>query len=148
MSINEMIKNVKALTIPGLNLTFSMSVDEINEVVRNAIFERFVSEVVTDSELCGVSPMDSRKFAIDFIHNSDYVQNYLTAAVNLVLNGAFSEKCQLDSFINRLLWTHVVIDSHIGPLQCAQLPAAAAGEHCEHIVRLVCERQITEFRQQ
>lgn len=118
MSINEMIKNVKALTIPGLNLTFSMSVDEINEVVRNAIFERFVSEVVTDSELCGVSPMDSRKFAIDFIHNSDYVQNYLTAAVNLVLNGAFSEKCQLDSFINRLLWTHVVIDSHMFISSC------------------------------
>ena len=113
MSINEMIKNVKELNIPGLNVNLTMTVDELNETVRNAMFERFVSEVVCDSELCGVSPVESRQFAVDFIKNNDYVKKCLTAAVNLVLSGAFSEKCQLDSFINRLLWTHVVIASHM-----------------------------------
>ena len=112
MTINEMIKNAKA-AIPALDTNLSMSVDELNEAIRNAMIERFVSEVVCDSELCGVSPVDSRQFAVDFIQNNDYVKKYLTAAVNLVLSGAFSEKCQLDSFINRLLWTHVVIASHM-----------------------------------
>ena len=112
MTINEMIKNAKA-AIPALDTNLSMSVDELNEAIRNAMIERFVSEVVCDSELCGVSPVDSRQFSVDFIQNNDYVKKYLTAAVNLVLSGAFSEKCQLDSFINRLLWTHVVIASHM-----------------------------------
>ena len=89
MNKNEMVKNVKALAIPALHVTFTMSVDEINETVRNAMFERFVSEVVCDSELCGVSPIESRKFAIDFINGSDYVKNCLTATINLVLSGAF-----------------------------------------------------------
>ena len=112
MTINEMIKNAKA-AIPALDTNLSMSVDELNKAVRNAMFERFVSEVVVDSELCGVSPVHSRQFAVDFIQNNDHVKKYLTAAVNLVLSGAFSEKCQLDSFINRLLWTYVVIASHM-----------------------------------
>ena len=112
MTINEMIKNAKA-AIPALDTNLSMSVDELNEAIRNAMIERFVSEVVCDSELCGVSPVDSRQFAVDFIQNNDYVKKYLTAAVNLVLSGAFSEKCQLDSFINRLLWSYVVIASHM-----------------------------------
>ena len=112
MTINEMIKNAKAV-IPALEVTLSTSVDELNETVRNAMYERFVSEVVCDSVLCGISAPNARKFAVDFIQNNDYVKKYLTATVNLVLSGAFSEKCQLDSFINRLLWTHVVIASHM-----------------------------------
>ena len=112
MSINEMIKNAKAV-FPVLDTNLSMSVNELNKAVRNAMFECFVSEVATDSQLCGVPSIMSREFAVDFIKNNDYVEKYLTAAVNLVLNGAFSEKCQLDSFINRLLWTYVVIASHM-----------------------------------
>ena len=112
MTINEMIKNAKAV-IPALDTNLSMSVDELNEAVRNAMFEHFVSEVVTDSELCGVPSIMSREFAVDFIQNNDHIKKYLTAAVNLVLNGALSEKCQLDSFINKLLWTYVVIASHM-----------------------------------
>ena len=112
MTINEMIKNAKAV-FPVLDTNLSMSVDELNEAVRNAMFERFVSEVVTDSELCGVPSIMSREFAVDFIQDNDHVKKYLTAAVNLVLNGALSEKCQLDSFINRLLWSYVVIASHM-----------------------------------
>ena len=112
MTINEMIKNAKTV-IPALEVTLSTSVDELNKAVRNAMFERFVSEVVTDSVKCGISAPNSRIFAVDFIQNNDYVQKCLTAAVNLVLSGAFSEKCQLDSFINRLLWSHVVVASHI-----------------------------------
>ena len=112
MTINEMIKNVKPV-IPALEVTLSMSVDELNKAVRNAMSERFVSEVVTDSVICGISAPNSRKFAIDFIQNNDYVQKCLTATINLVLKGAFSEKQQLDSFINRLLWSHVVVASHI-----------------------------------
>ena len=112
MTINEMIKNAKA-AFPALDTNLSMSVDELNKAVRNAMFERFVSEVVTDSELCGVPSIMSRQFAVDFIQDNDYVKKYITAAVNLVLSGAFSEKCQLDSFINRLLWTYVVIASHM-----------------------------------
>ena len=112
MNKNEMVKNVKALAIPALKVTFTMTADELNETVRNAIFERFVSEVVTDSELCGVSPMESRKFAIDFIQNSDYVKNCLTATINLVLNGAFSKKWELSNFVDKLLWVHVIKACH------------------------------------
>ena len=112
MTKTEMIKNVKVLAIPALKVTFSMSMDELNETVRNAMFERFVSEVVCDSELCGVSPMESRKFAIDFIQNNEYVRNCLTATINLVLNGAFSKKWQLNGFIDKLLWVHVIKACH------------------------------------
>ena len=55
MNKNEMIKNVKALAIPALKVTFTMTTDEVNETVRNAMFERFIAEVVTDSEIFGVS---------------------------------------------------------------------------------------------
>ena len=112
MNKNEMIKNVKALAIPALKVTFTMTADEVNETVRNVMFERFVAEVVTDSEICGVSPIESRKFAIDFINGSDYVKNCLTAVINLVLNGAFSKKWQLNGFIDKLLWVHVVKACH------------------------------------
>lgn len=112
MNKNEMIKNVKALAIPALKVTFTMNVDELNEAVRNAMFERFVSEVVCDSELCGISALESRKFAIDFIQNNDYVKNCLTATINLVLNGAFSKKWQLNGFIDKLLWVHVIKACH------------------------------------
>ena len=108
MTKNEMIKNVKELSIPALKVTFNMSVDEVNETVRNAMFERFVSEVVTDSEICGVSPIESRKFAIDFIQKNDFIKNCLTATINLVLSGAFSKKWQLNGFIDKLLYVHVV----------------------------------------
>ena len=112
MTKNEMVKNVKELNIPALHVTFSMNVDELNETVRNAMFERFVSEVVCDSELCGVSPIESRKFAVDFIQNNDYVKNCLTAVINLVLNGAFTKKWQLNNFVDKLLWVHVVKACH------------------------------------
>ena len=107
-----MIVNVKELAIPALKVTINMSMDELNETVRNVMFERFVSEVVCDSELCGVSPMESRKFAIDFINGSDYVKNCLTATINLVLNGAFTKKWQLNGFIDKLLWVHVIKACH------------------------------------
>lgn len=112
MTKNEMVKNVKALAIPALKVTYTMSVDELNESVRNVMFERFVSEVVCDSELCGVSPMDSRKFAVDFIQNNEYVRNCLTATINLVLSGAFTKKWQLNNFVDKLLWVHVVKACH------------------------------------
>ena len=112
MTKNEMVKNVKALAIPALKVTYTMTVDEVNETVRNVMFERFVSEVVCDSELCGVSPIESRKFAVDFIQNNDYVKNCLTATINLVLNGAFTKKWQLNGFVDKLLWVHVVKACH------------------------------------
>ena len=112
MNKNEMIKNVKFLAIPAIKVTFTMSVDEVTETVRNAMYERFISEVVCDSELCGVSALESRKFAIDFINGSDYVKNCLTAVINLVLNGAFTQKWQLNGFIDKLLWVHVVKACH------------------------------------
>ena len=112
MTKNEMVKNVKALAIPALKVTFTMTTDELNETVRNVMFERFVSEVVTDSELCGVSPLESRKFALDFIQNNGYVKNCLTATIDLVLNGAFSKKWQLNEFVDKLLWVHVVKACH------------------------------------
>ena len=115
MNKNEMVKNVKALAIPALRVTFTMNVEELNEAVRNAMFERFVAEVVTDSELCGVSPLESRKFALNFIQSNDYVKNCLTATINLVLNGAFTQKWQLNNFVDKLLWVHVckACNSHI-----------------------------------
>ena len=112
MNKNEMVKNVKALAIPALKVTFTMSVDELNETVRNVMFERFVAEVVTDSEICGVSPIESRKFAIDFIQKNDFIKMCLTATINLVLSGAFSKKWQLNGFIDKLLWVHVVKACH------------------------------------
>lgn len=112
MNKNEMIKNVKELAIPALKVTFTMTTDELNEAVRNAMFERFVAEVVTYSELCGISPLDSRKFALDFIQNNNYVKMCLTATINLVLNGAFSKKWQLNDFIYKLLLVHVVKACH------------------------------------
>ena len=112
MNKNEMIKNVKALNIPALHVTFNMNVEELNEVVRNAMFERFIAEVVTDSEICGVSPIESRKFAIDFIQKSDFIKNCLTATINLVLSGAFTKKWQLNGFIDKLLYVHVVKACH------------------------------------
>ena len=112
MTKQEMIVNVKELAIPALKVTINMSMDELNETVRNVMFERFVSEVVCDSELCGVSPMESRKFAIDFINGSDYVKNCLTATINLVQNGAFTKEWQLNGFIDKLLWVHVIKACH------------------------------------
>ena len=107
MTINEMIKNVKALNIPGLEVTYAMTVDELNETVRNAMFERFISTVASYSAVCGISAPNSRKFAIDFIQSNDYVKNYLTATINLVLNGGFYNRMALDGFLNRLLWLPV-----------------------------------------
>ena len=107
MNKNEMIKNVKALAIPALKVTFTMTSEELNEAVRNVMFERFVAEVVTDSELCGVSPLESRKFAVNFIQNNDYVKLCLTSTINLVLTGAFTKKWELNNFIDKLLWAHV-----------------------------------------
>ena len=112
MNKNEMVKNVKELAIPALHVTFSMNVDELNEAVRNAMFERFVAEVVCDSELCGVSALESRKFAIDFINSNDYVKNCLTAVINLVLSGAFTKKWQLNNFVDKLHYVHVVKACH------------------------------------
>lgn len=112
MSINEMIRNVNALNISGLEVPLAITVDEINEAVRNAMFERFVSTVKAYGEVCGVSPVESRQFAVDFIKNSDYVKQGIRVTVNLVLNGGITKKYQLDGFINRLLWSHVVEASH------------------------------------
>ena len=113
----KMIENVKHLAIteraiPMYKFHYRITLDRLKIGLRNAMFERFVSEVVTDSELCGVSPMESRKFAVDFIQNNDYAKNCLTATINLVLNGAFTKKQQLDGFIDKLLWVHVVKACH------------------------------------
>ena len=113
MTINEMIKNVKALNIPGLEVTYAMTVDELNEAVRNAMFERFVSTVAAYSEVCDITAIeDSREFAVDFIKNDNYVKNCLTATINLVLNGGFYNRMALDGFLNRLLWSPVVEACH------------------------------------
>ena len=113
MTINEMIKNVKALNIPGLEVTYAMTVDELNEAVRNVMFERFVSTVAAYSEVCGLSAIrDTREFAVDFIKNDNYVKNCLTATINLVLNGGFYNRMALDGFLNRLLWSPVVKACH------------------------------------
>ena len=113
----EMIENVWHLAIeeraiPLYKFHYRMTVERLIAGVSNAMFERFVSEVVTDSELCGVPSIEARKFAVDFIQNNDYVQMCLTATINLVLNGALSKKQQLDSFLDKLLWVHVVKACH------------------------------------
>lgn len=112
MTKQEMVVNVNELAIPALKVSINMSVDELNETVRNAMFERFVAEVVTDSELCGISPLKSRAFAINFIQNSDYVKNCLTATIKLVMSGAFTKKWELNGFIDKLLWVHVIKACH------------------------------------
>ena len=111
MSINEMIKNVKALNIPGLNVNLAMTVDEINEAVRNVMFGRFVSTVAAYSEFCGIHD-DPKEFAVDFIKNNDYVEKCLRVTINLVLNGGFSNMWSLRGFVHRLLWSHVVEACH------------------------------------
>ena len=109
MSINEMIKNVKELNIPGLNVNLAMTVNEITETVRNAMFERFISTVAAYSEVCGIFAIrDSKEFAVDFMQNNDHAKTGLRVTTNLVLNGGFSNKSALDGFLNRLLWVHVV----------------------------------------
>lgn len=108
MTKNEMVKNVKALAIPALHVTFTMTAEEVNEAVRNVMFERFIAVVVADSELCGVSPLESRRFAINFIQNNGYVKNCLTSTIDLVLNGGFFNRMALDGFINRILESAVV----------------------------------------
>ena len=113
MSINEMIRNVNSLAIPGLEVPLAITVDEINEAVRNAMFERFVSTIAAFGEVCGLSAVDDPKeFAVDFVKSDDYVEKCLRATTNLVLNGGFSNKSALDGFLNRLLWSHVVEASH------------------------------------
>ena len=111
MSINEMIKNVKALNIPGLNVNLAMTVNEIKEAVRNVMFERFVSTVASYSEFCGIYD-DPKEFAVDFIKNNDYVKKCLRVTINLVLNGGFSNMWTLRGFVHRLLWSHVVEACH------------------------------------
>ena len=113
----EMIRNVENLAIkehaiPMYKFSYNMTVEQLMSGVCNAMFECFVTEVTTDSERCGVSSIEARKFAVDFIQNNDYVQMCLTATINLVLNGAISKKKQLDDFLNKLLWSHVVEACH------------------------------------
>lgn len=106
MSINEMIRNVNALNIPGLKVPLAITVDEINEVVRNAVYERFVSTIANYSDFCGIHE-DPKEFAVDFIKSNDYVEKYLRVTINLVLNGGFYNRMALDGFIHRLLWSPV-----------------------------------------
>ena len=109
MSINEMIKNVNALAIPGLEVPLAITVSELTDTVRNVMFERFVATVEAYSEVCGLSDIrDTREFAVDFIQNNDHAKICLRVTINLVLNGGFSDKTALDGFLNRLLWSHVV----------------------------------------
>jgi len=113
MSINEMIKNVNALNIPGLEVPLAITVDEINEAVKNAMYKRFVSTVKAYSEVCGISAVDDPKeFAVDFIKSNDYVEKCLRVTTNLVLNGGFFNRMALDGFISRLLWSPVVEACH------------------------------------
>ena len=113
MSINEMIRNVNSLAIPGLEVPLAITVDEINEVVRNAMFERFVSTVEAYGEVCGLSAVDDPKeFAVDFIKSNDYVEKCLRVTINLVLNGGFYNRMALDGFINRLLYAPTVEAIH------------------------------------
>ena len=112
MTRKEMMRNIWHLSIeeraiPVYRLHYKTTVDTLKAHVRNAMFNRFVTEIVTDSELCGVSPLESRKFAVDFVQNNDYVKKYLTATTILALNGEFSKKCEFDNFIHKLLWAHV-----------------------------------------
>ena len=113
MPINEMIKNVNALAIPGLNVPLAITVDELTETVRNVMFERFVSTVAAISEVCGLSDIrDTREFAVDFMQNNGHAKVCLRVTVNLVLNGGFSDKSALHGFLYRLLWSHVVEACH------------------------------------
>ena len=113
MSINEMIKNVNALNIPGLEVPLAITVDEITEAVRNVMFERFVSTVEAYGEVCGLSAVDDPKeFAVDFVKSNDYVEKCLRVTVNLVLNGGFYNRMALDGFINRLLYSPAVEAIH------------------------------------
>ena len=112
MTKKEMVRNVWRLSIeeraiPVYRFHYKMTIGDLRAHVRNALFNRFVAEVVTDSELCGVSPLESGKFAVDFVRNNNYVKKCLTATIDLVLNGSFSKKWELDGFIDKLLWTHV-----------------------------------------
>ena len=109
MSINEMIRNVNSLAIPGLNVPLAITVDEITEAVRNVMFDRLVSTVAAYSEVCGISAInDPKEFAVDFMQNNGHAKVCLRVTTNLVLNGGFSNKSALDGFLNRLLWSHVV----------------------------------------
>ena len=113
MSINEMIRNVNSLAIPGLEVPLAITVDEINEAVRNAMFERFVSTVEAYCEVCGLSAIrDTKEFAVDFIKSNDYVEKCLRVTINLVLNGGFYNRMALDGFINRLLYSPTVEAIH------------------------------------
>ena len=113
MTINEMIKNVNALNIPGLEVPLAITVDEITEAVRNAMFERFVSTIAAYGEVCGLSAVDDPKeFAVDFIKSNDYVEKCLRVTTNLVLNGGFYNRMALDGFINRLLYSPTVEAIH------------------------------------
>ena len=120
MTKKEMIENVQHLSLTERAIQpiripcdlRDITIDRLNTGVRNVMYDRFVSEVVKDSELCGVSPVESRQFAVDFIRNSAYVENCIIATANLVLNGAFSKKWQLDSYLDKLLWVHVVKACH------------------------------------
>lgn len=120
MTKKEMVRNVQHLSLTERAIKpikipcdlRDITIDRLNIGVRSVMYDRFVSEVVKDSVKCGISAPNSRKFAVDFIQNSVYVQNCLTATINLVLNGAFSKKCQLDSFLDKLLWSHVVQACH------------------------------------
>lgn len=113
MTINEMIKNVNALNIPGLEVPLAITVDEITEAVRNAMFERFVSTVEAYGEVCGLSAVDDPKeFAVDFVKSNDYVEKCLRVTINLVLNGGFYNRMALDGFINRLLYAPTVEAIH------------------------------------
>ena len=112
MTKKEMIRNIWHLSIEEHAISvyrfhYKMTIDDLRAHVRNAMFERFVAEVVTDSELCGVSPLESGNFAVDFVQNNDYVKKCLTATIDLALNGSFSKKWELNNFINKLLWAHV-----------------------------------------
>ena len=113
----EMFNNVwnlayKERAIPAVNPHYNTSVESLCASVCNAMFERFVSEVVTDSVLCGISAPNARQFAVDFIQNNDYAKMCLTATINLALDGTISKKQQLDDFLNKLLWSHVVEACH------------------------------------
>ena len=81
----------------------------LNKDVHDVMFRRFVSEVEEASGIiCRVPAAEARKIAVDFVQNNDYAKMCLTATVNLVLNGAFSKKYQLDDFIHHLLWVHAI----------------------------------------
>ena len=81
----------------------------LNKDVHDVMFRRFVSEVEEASGIiCRVPAMEARKIAVDFVQNNAYAKMCLTAAVNLVLNGAFSKEYQLDDFIHHLLWVHAI----------------------------------------